>query len=361
MLCCEEEARASPGFGPLEVSDDHGGSAWTLVSEAAFGAPGVMTVAALVTAQSGVCASYFDFVAAAIVAHAGISSRLAPPALALLSLLSLVRPLRSVSWLSTAGLATYVYVIALLLYFGPTHEPRTEPQVAEPRFRRVVRPSPFAFEGMGTALSIYASMGSMDLPLLPSRSAAYACAVCVYGFTAVFGYAVWGDASRRCSCACRTPTACHALRPPAAAARRCHAAASARRSCSTRSPTRRSLSPRRCALVHPRPHLLPADDACLPARRARTRPIPRLLAHSTRPSWPGRHRRRRPTEHGADDLFTGSVAFATIGFSSLARSTSLPPNRSCHDAIVSYLLVLLGVVGGGFGVYSTFAAGVQPG
>ena len=59
---------------------------------------------------------------------------------------------------------------------------------------------------------------------------------------------------------------------------------------------------------------------------------------------------------------TGSVAFATIGFSLPgAFYLKLRPNRSCHDAIVSYLLVLLGVVGGGFGVYSTFAAGVQPG
>ena len=52
---------------------------------------------------------------------------------------------------------------------------------------------------------------------------------------------------------------------------------------------------------------------------------------------------------------TGSVAFATIGFVLPgAFFLKLRPSASLHDVLVSYVLVLLGVVGGLWGVYSTF-------
>ena len=198
-LCCQARRRDAsvPRRKAAEVSEDHGGSTWTLVSDAAFGAPGrFITVGALVTAQAGVCASYFDFVVAALVKHAHVQSTTALVAVGFgLSMLCLVRPLRSVSWLSTAGLLTYVYVLALLSYFGLTHPPSNEPLVwLRPQgIGAWFGPSLFAFEGMGTALSIYASMGSAD----PSAfyqvvTAAYVGGVAVYCFAAVFGYAIWG-------------------------------------------------------------------------------------------------------------------------------------------------------------------------
>ena len=54
---------------------------------------------------------------------------------------------------------------------------------------------------------------------------------------------------------------------------------------------------------------------------------------------------------------TGSVAFASIGFI-LPGAFFLklrPGSPAVHDVCVSYVLVLLGLVGGVWGVYSTFA------
>ena len=198
-LCCQSRRKNAPTArrSSAQVSEDHGGSTWTLVSGAAFGTPGrVATVVSLVTAQAGVCASYFDFIVAVVVKHAQVEGSTALLAIWLgLSLLCLVRPLRSVSWLSTAGLITYIYVLGLLAYFGLTDAPRREPLTwFRPQgLGAWFGPSLFAFEGMGTALSIYASMGSAD----PSAffqviTAAYVGGFAVYCFSAVFGYAVWG-------------------------------------------------------------------------------------------------------------------------------------------------------------------------
>ena len=64
----------------------------------------------------------------------------------------MLRPMRSVAWLSTAGLLVYLYIIFLVGYFGASAPPRQAPLVYADasQFGAWFGPSLFAFEGMGT-------------------------------------------------------------------------------------------------------------------------------------------------------------------------------------------------------------------
>lgn len=144
------------------------------------------------------CASYFDFVCAALETHASFSATASLIAVWLtLSLLCLIRPLKAVSWLSTAALLIYIYIFFLLFYFGSTQrELRTQPL----RWLRPAGlgawfgPALFAFEGMGTALSIYASMDTASPePFYAIIRIAYLCIFALYCFVAVLGYSAWGE------------------------------------------------------------------------------------------------------------------------------------------------------------------------
>ena len=109
----------------------HGGSSWNLVAHAAFGTVGsVVTSASLLTAQLGVVSSYLDLVGNTLMATLGLSvlsSRLL--LWVVLSAACMLRPMRSVAWLSTAGLLVYLYIIFLVGYFGASAPPRQAPLV----------------------------------------------------------------------------------------------------------------------------------------------------------------------------------------------------------------------------------------
>ena len=183
------------------VTDGHGAGSWQIISETSYGEPArVVTIFALVFSQTGSSVSYFDFVTATAATYLGTPPILNCVALwGLLSILSLLKQLKSVAWLSAAGLLTYIFVLALLFQFGAQ---RLEddgwpaaPALARPQgFGAWFGPAIFAFEGMGTALSIYEAMEDADpRPYLSVVSATYALTYVLYAGVGAFGYLAWGE------------------------------------------------------------------------------------------------------------------------------------------------------------------------
>ena len=183
------------------TSEDHGSGSWQLVSTAACGKIGwYITCTSLMTAQLGVVSSYLDFVGGTLVDFAGCTAMTSRVLLwFLVTAMCMLRVLKSVSLLSMAALFVYAYIICLVVYFGAEAYPErasTEPLIwfNPSRIGAWFGPSLFAFEGMGTALSIYESMGAVDArPFFTVISAAYAVAILVYCGVAAIGYAAWGQ------------------------------------------------------------------------------------------------------------------------------------------------------------------------
>ena len=177
----------------------HGDSSWHLVANAAFGRLGwYVTSASLITAQLGVVSSYLDFVGNTLIGATGmgaLSSRLL--LWGICTSLCMLRVLKSVAWLSMTALCVYAYIIVLIGVYGAQAAPSREDALvwfAPSHFGQWFGPSLFAFEGMGTALSIYESMGAADArPFYAVISAAYAVGVLVYGGVAAVGYVAWGE------------------------------------------------------------------------------------------------------------------------------------------------------------------------
>jgi proton-coupled amino acid transporter len=152
-------------------------------------------------AQAGASVSYFDFVTAALGTYLG-TPRLVNiiSVWAVLCALSLLKQLKSVAWLSAAGLLTYLFVLALLGYFGaeqmvsegvlPAYQPSA---LAKPAgLGAWFGPAIFAFEGMGTALSIYEAMEDADpRPFFSVVSSTYLISYVLYGGVGAFGYLAW--------------------------------------------------------------------------------------------------------------------------------------------------------------------------
>jgi len=193
LVKCNAKIRGAEGEGGGDGENPAGEGemgTWQRIARAAYGRFGVALVAtAILVAQLGVCAAYFDFVVVTMVDHAGIThTRALALTWVLLTLVSMPRQLKSVALLSVAGLLTYVYVLVLLGMFASEaldcsasanatadglacavlaeriHGTSpichagltTQPALFRPRgFGAWFGPAIFAFEGMGTALSIY--------------------------------------------------------------------------------------------------------------------------------------------------------------------------------------------------------------
>jgi len=174
------------------------------VSIAAFGRCGwYVTLFSLLASQLGVVASYLDFVGNALMAFLGLSALSSRLLLwSVLTTMCMLRVLKSVSLLSMAALVVYAYIVVLNGYFGAAAIAGRDPAApaAQPllwldlsEFGAWFGPSLFAFEGMGTALSIFESMGASDArPFLRVVSSAYVVATLVYGGVAAWGYIAWG-------------------------------------------------------------------------------------------------------------------------------------------------------------------------
>jgi proton-coupled amino acid transporter len=190
------------------VADGHGCGSWQIISTAAYGEPArVVTILMLTLAQFCASVSYFDFVADSMITLLGFSKLAAVFSLwAFLCVLSLLKQLKSVAWLSAAALLTYIFVLVLLADFGADqleheHEhPRrfdnsTFPSLASPAgLGAWFGPALFAFEGMGTALSIYEAMEDADpRPYFSVVSATYVISYVLYGAVGAFGYMAWGS------------------------------------------------------------------------------------------------------------------------------------------------------------------------
>lgn len=185
-----EGERPAPAEGEEEKRGDDDGT-WTRIARASYGRSGVALVAsAILIAQLGVCAAYFDFVTSTLVDHGNLTHlRAVAVTWVLMTGVSMPRELKSVAVLSMAGLLTYVYVLVLLASFasealdcsaGPPNATMNSIECAllaeqfagtapichagvrrQPTLVRMggfgawFGPAIFAFEGLGTALGIY--------------------------------------------------------------------------------------------------------------------------------------------------------------------------------------------------------------
>lgn len=116
------------------------------------------------------------------------------------TLMCLLRPLKSVAFVSGAALAVYVVIFFLIGYYGASasavHSDDSPPlNLFSPTyFGAWFGPAIFAFEGAGPALSIYESMGATDVrPFFQVLTSTYCIAVVLYGFVAATGYISWGE------------------------------------------------------------------------------------------------------------------------------------------------------------------------
>lgn len=220
---------------------------WERIGRAAYGRLGVVSIiSSLLIAQLGLSAAYYDFIVVTIMRHAALSHLHALAVTwVLLTLVSMIRKLSSVAILSLVGLITYIYIIALLVAYSSEAldcsaanasltadqlqcaakngdiagiSPICHPGAAEPiamatwsGFGAWFGPAVFAFEGMGTAMSIYASIGeSMAEDAPPGTSStvvrrytdrafrwvvggAYSCGVVIYVCVGALGYLAFGS------------------------------------------------------------------------------------------------------------------------------------------------------------------------
>ena len=186
-----------------------GGGSWRSVSEATFGGFGwKLTFIVLIVAQLGVATSYVDRAVATLLQFTPLHRTAARIILWIgLSLTTmLVSPgMREVAIFSTIALVVYLYIYVVLGYYASQTHRSTPLQYGFPSqdtaFLSCMQwygPAIFAFEGMGTALSIYESMGSTDpQPFLWVLTWSYLLALVVYLGISTLGYVAYGDAVAR--------------------------------------------------------------------------------------------------------------------------------------------------------------------
>jgi proton-coupled amino acid transporter len=189
-----------------------GGGSWRGVALATFGDFGwKVTFTVLVLAQLGVATSYVDQAVTTLLkftpVSVGLQRGMARVIMWLfLSLTTmLVSPgMRAVAIFSSIALLVYLYIYVVLGYYASRTHRATPLQYgfpAENAFLGCMQwygPAIFAFEGMGTALSIYESMGSTDpQPFLRVMTWSYALALLAYLGISTLGYVAYGDAVTR--------------------------------------------------------------------------------------------------------------------------------------------------------------------
>lgn len=255
-----EGERPAPGEDEDEERGTEDGT-WTRIARAAYGPAGVALVAsAILVAQLGVCAAYFDFITMTLVDHGHLSHlRAVAVTWLLMTAVSMPRELKSVAVLSMAGLLTYVYVLVLLGSFAaqtldcsaappnatvnsiqcallaeqiagtaPVCHPgvRLQPTLVRMEgFGPWFGPAIFAFEGLGTALGIYDAVVVSAQERAPAGTsseavrhaadasfravvyAAYSCGVALYIAVGSVGYLGMRPCDPTCSNSRLAPTA----------------------------------------------------------------------------------------------------------------------------------------------------------
>lgn len=194
------------GGGAAAASHDEGSGSWKKVSEAAFGRVGwIITFISLTMAQVGMSTSFVDQACNTMVLAFGLER---VPALLLLwlflsGLVMFINPgMRTVAWFSLTALLVYLYIYALMIYYAVQQggvasdfgTPDHGPLLFQPSYLNVwYGPALFAFEGMGTAVSVYESLGKREpQTFLTIATVSYFLAGIVYCFVMAVGYLTFG-------------------------------------------------------------------------------------------------------------------------------------------------------------------------
>jgi len=203
-VCAAEERKKQQADTPL-TGGATSKSAWYVVANAGFGRAGWNIVAGtLAIAQLGVATSYVDQVRGTLEYLLDIPNSVSLPLLwIILSLICLqLNPgMRTVAWMSGAAFAAMVYIYVLTGYYaaqapsdGLNRASNTVKLCDPSNIGMWYGPALFAFEGMGSALSIYDSMGVVDpKPFIHVISYGYAFAVISYAYIILVGYIGFGD------------------------------------------------------------------------------------------------------------------------------------------------------------------------
>ena len=194
-----EKQDGSSSSSSSSSRSSEGGGSWRRISEAAFGRTGwYVTFLSLTFAQVGVATSYVDQTSATVQDALGLGR---PETLLLLwvllsMLVMFVSPgMRAVAYFSLIALIVYVYIYSIIVCYFATDGPAAEFVSTSPNLVDLTKlniwygPALFAFEGMGTALAVYESLGKRDpTTFLSICSVSYALAGVVYCSVMTIGY-----------------------------------------------------------------------------------------------------------------------------------------------------------------------------
>ena len=192
-----EPAAAAKAAAALSTRDR---GAWHLISTHAFGQAGwICTMTSLTVAQIGVATAYVAYVEGTLryAMHTDLRSTLLLLWLVFSLLSLLLNPgMRSIAWLSGFALTVMVYIYILIVYFACQTHVNELPALIQFNLTNIglwYGPALFSFEGMGSALSIYDSMGSVDpKPFVDVISWSYIVSCLLYATVIVAGYVGWG-------------------------------------------------------------------------------------------------------------------------------------------------------------------------
>mmetsp|Transcript_127134 Transcript_127134/g.230965 ORF Transcript_127134/g.230965 Transcript_127134/m.230965 type:complete len:418 (+) Transcript_127134:58-1311(+) len=193
----------------LSASSDEGGKLandWGLgpaaaVSSTVFGRAGlVVACTSVLSAQIGCCICYVDVLTRTVAPY--LEGILAPMMqkvvlFVLFCMLSLLRELRDLAWLSAVALAVYAYVVFALVKWGVS-ELSDGPEgtfwpVRWQGFGTWFGQAIFAFEGINVAQYVYRDMQAADPgPFLRVLTVSYVICWVLYSFVGGFGYWVYG-------------------------------------------------------------------------------------------------------------------------------------------------------------------------
>lgn len=323
----------------------------------------------------GVGASYLDFVGNTLMAFFGLSALGSRMLLwAVVTALCMLRVLKSIAKLSMAALGVYarhlaisllyvlfmisarmhvhvchtcdplphaacryMYIVVLVGVFGwqALTARAAEPLVwFEPaNFGGWFGPSLFAFEGMGVALSVYESMGAAEAkPFYAVVTSSYVIAVFLYGAVAAWGYVAWGSGVGSVVLASFPPTA-----------------------------VGRSAQLMLAVVL-----LLTYPIQVTPVFQVWEAAVATYLPAGADRLWPLGRAAIVGVTAGASYLIpdmesmvglTGALAFSSIGFvlPGLFFLVLRPPPVATSELVLSCVMIMLGLVGGAWGVYTEVA------
>jgi len=191
----------------IDLSNDYGLGPAGGVSAAIFGAPGAFAAgAAVLSAQVGMSICYVDIMTSTLEKRLdGVASGLLIRCVlcAMLCVLSLIRQLKDLAFLSGFALAVYAYVVFALIKWGSDnlgHDDVSAGTFLPVKWDGVgmfFGSSVFAFEGINVAQYVYDDMRIPDpLPFKKVLAQSYGICFVLYTFVGGFGYYAYGDSTR---------------------------------------------------------------------------------------------------------------------------------------------------------------------